>query len=194
MKKAALAGLFVCMVFGASLLFGQDKEKNAEASKTPETQKAGTPLRVQVVFNEYDGDKKIGSLPYTLLVNADGRYRTSMRMGLRVPIEISSNTGIKQIQYQDVGTNLDGTAQKADTDKFILNLQVEKSSVYVPGSAQKSASIGGNEISNSQPIIQQFRIQGDLLVRDGQTVQSTAATDPVTGHVLKLDVTVNVVK
>jgi Bacterial type II and III secretion system protein len=194
MKRAALAGLLVCMVFGASQLFGQDKEKSAEASKTPETQRAGTPLRVQVIFNEYDGDKKISSLPYTLLVNADGRNRTSMRMGLRVPIEISSNTGVKQIQYQDVGTNLDGTAQKADADKFILNLQVEKSSVYVPGSAQKSASIGGNEISNSQPIIQQFRIQGDLLVRDGQTVQSTAATDPVTGHILKLDVTVNVVK
>lgn len=194
MKRAVLTGLLVCMVFGASLLFGQEKEKSAETSKTPETQKAVTPLRVQVVFNEYDGDKKISSLPYTLLVNADDRNRTSMRMGLRVPIEISSNTGAKQIQYQDVGTNLDGTAQKADADRFILNLQVEKSSVYVPGSAQKSASIGGNEISNSQPIIQQFRIQGNLLVRDGQTVQSTAATDPVTGHVLKLDVTVNVVK
>jgi hypothetical protein len=194
MKRAALTGLVVCMVFGASQLLGQDKEKSAEAGKTPEIQKAVTPLRVQVVFNEYDGDKKISSLPYTLLLNAEDRYRTSMRMGLRVPIETSSNTGVKQIQYQDVGTNLDGTAQKADADKFILNLQVEKSSVYVPGSAQKSASIGGNEISNSQPIIQAFRIQGNLLVRDGQTVQSTAATDPVTGHVLKLDVTVNVVK
>jgi hypothetical protein len=194
MKRAALAGLAVCMVLGSSRLLGQDKEKSVEASKTPETEKAVTPLRVQVVFNEYDGDKKISSLPYTLLMNAEDHYRTSMRMGLRVPIETSSNTGVKQIQYQDVGTNLDGTAQKADADKFSLNLLVEKTSVYVPGSAQKSASIGGNEISNSQPIIQAFRIQGNLLVRDGQTVQSTAATDPVTGHVLKLDVTVNVVK
>ncbi len=75
MKRAVLTGLLVCMVFGASLLFGQDKEKSAEASKTPETQKAVTPLRVQVVFNEYDGDKKISSLPYTLLVNADDRTR-----------------------------------------------------------------------------------------------------------------------
>src|ERR1700719_3152683 len=122
MKRAALAGLVVCIVFGASQLLGQDKEKSAEASKTPETQKAVTPLRVQVVFNEYDGDKKISSLPYTLLVTAEDRYRTSMRMGLRVPIETSSNTGVKQVQYQDVGTNLDGTAQKADADKFILNL------------------------------------------------------------------------
>lgn len=191
MKKTVLAGLVVLMVFGASRLRGQDKEKTAEASKTVESQPI-TPLRVQVVFNEYDGDKRISSLPYTLLLKSDG-FATSMRMGLRVPIESTSNTGVKQFQYQDVGTNLDATA-KVDGDKFNLNLHVEKSSVYVPGGAGKSASIGGNEISSSQPIIQQFRIQGNLLMRDGQTVQSTAATDPVTGHVLKLDVTLNVTK
>ena len=158
MKKIALAVLLLSLAFGTSLLFAQDKDK-AEAGKPAEAQKILAPLRVQVVFNEYDGDKKISSLPYTLLLNGDDRVSTSMRMGLRVPIEIASNTGVKQIQYQDVGTNLDGSVQKPDGDKFLLNLHVEKSSVYVPGTSQKSASIGGNEISNSQPIIQLFRIQ-----------------------------------
>jgi type II secretory pathway component GspD/PulD (secretin) len=116
-------------------------------------------------------------------------------MGLRVPIESSSsNTGVKQFQYIDVGTSLDGRAEKTDDGRFLLKLSVEKSSVYLPGANQKAASVGGNEISSSQPIVQQFRTQVNLLVRDGQTIQSTVATDPVTGHTLRVDVTLNVIK
>jgi hypothetical protein len=39
-----------------------------------------------------------------------------------------------------------------------------------------------------------FRSSVQLLMRDGQTVQSMMATDPVSGRVLKIDVTLNVVK
>jgi hypothetical protein len=34
----------------------------------------------------------------------------------------------------------------------------------------------------------------DLLIRDGQTVEAMTATDPVSGHVWKVEVTLNVVK
>jgi hypothetical protein len=98
------------------------------------------------------------------------------------------------VQYQDVGANLDGHAEKAADGRFYLRLNVEKSSVYAPGAGQKPASVGGNEIPSGQPIIQQFRTQVSLLIRDGQTIQSTVATDPVTGHTLKVDVTLNVIK
>jgi hypothetical protein len=54
--------------------------------------------------------------------------------------------------------------------------------------------VGGNEISSLQPVVQQFRSQLNLLIRDGQTIQSTMATDPVTGHVLQVDVSLNVIK
>jgi hypothetical protein len=33
-----------------------------------------------------------------------------------------------------------------------------------------------------------------MLLRDGETGQSIAATDPVTGEVMKIDVTVNSIK
>jgi hypothetical protein len=115
-------------------------------------------------------------------------------MGLRVPIDISGGQGNKQVQYQDVGTNLDGHADKTDDGRFLLKLNVEKSSIYTPGESQKAASAGGNELSASQPIVQQFRTQVNLLIRDGQTIQSTVATDPVSGHVTKVDVTLNVIK
>ncbi len=49
-----------------------------------------TPLTVQVVFNEYEGEKKISSLPYMLAVNANERPgfpdTANLRMGVIVPI------------------------------------------------------------------------------------------------------------
>ena len=194
-KKNALAGLFTIVAIAAPGLLAQEKTKSPEAAKPAETAKTMTPLRVQVVFSEFEGEKKLSSLPYTFLVNADERgERAAVRMGLRVPIEASSNSGVKQFQYMDVGTNLDGRAEKTEDGRFLLMLNVEKSSVYRPGASEKPASLGGNEISAAQPIVQQFRTQVNLLIRDGQTVQSTVATDPVTGHVLKVDVTANVIK
>jgi len=196
MKKTGLAVLLATMVLVVPRLWAQDKEKSTGEAKPAQAEKTITPLRVQVTFTEFDGDKKISSLPYTFLVNADDRGSpAAVRMGLRVPIESSSsNTGVKQFQYIDVGTSLDGRAEKTDDGRFLLKLSVEKSSVYLPGANQKTASIGGNEISSSQPIVQQFRTQVNLLVRDGQTIQSTVATDPITGHVTKVDVTLNVIK
>src|SRR5690242_3566954 len=194
-KKNALAGLFVIVAIAAPRLLAQEKTKSAEAAKPAETAKTMTPLRVQVVFSEFEGEKKLSSLPYTFLVNADERgERAAVRMGLRVPIEASSNSGVKQFQYMDVGTNLDGRAEKTEDGRFLLMLNVEKSSVYRPGASEKPVSLGGNEISAAQTIVQQFRTQVNLLIRDGQTEQSTVATDPVTGHVLKVDVTANVIK
>jgi hypothetical protein len=191
MKKILLGLLLATLVLGGQCLWSQEKGKSEDAPKPPAGEKSVTPLRVQVVFTEYEGEKKIGNLPYTLLVNADDRGPVAaMRMGLRVPIELNSN----QFQYQDVGTNLDGHAEKADDGRFLLKLNVERTSVYAPGASGKPAPSGGSETASRQPIVQQFRTQVNLLIRDGQTIQSTVATDPVTGHVLKVDVTLNVIK
>src|SRR5882762_3213135 len=156
MKKTVLALLLAVFVLGGQRLWSQEKGKSEEAPKPSAIEKAVTPLRVQVVFTEYESEKKISSLPYTLLVNADDRGpQAAVRMGLRVPIEMATT----QVQYQDVGTNLDGRAEKTDDGRFLLRLNVEKSSVYSPGASQKPASVGGNEISSKQPIVQQFRTQ-----------------------------------
>src|SRR5260370_12972252 len=85
---AGLAGLGPCAL-------AQDKAKTEEGDKArkEEVQKSTerkeiTPLRVQVVFTEFEGEKKISNLPYTFLINADDHSgRTAIvRMGLRVPV------------------------------------------------------------------------------------------------------------
>ncbi len=196
MKKTILMVILSIVVLAAPRLWAQENAKSSDVAKPAETEKTMTPLRVQVVFSEYDAEKKVSSSPYTLLVNADDKGPlASVRMGLRVPVETtSSSSAAKQFQYMDIGTNMDGRAEKADGGRFLLKLNVEKSSLYTQGEGQKAATSGRNEISSPQPVVQQFRSQVNLLIRDGQTIQSTVATDPVTGHTLRVDVTLNALK
>jgi hypothetical protein len=195
MKRPILAVSLATLLFVIPRVCAQDKEKSADTAKPAAIEKTITPLRVQVVFTEFDGDKKIGSLPYTFLVNADDRGTpAAVRMTFHAPVQISSNAGEKHVVQYPLTTNLDGRAEKADDGRFLLRLSLEKSSIYLTGVNQKPTSLGGNEVSANEPTQQEFRTQVNLLIRDGQTIQSTVATDPVTGHVLKVDVTLNVIK
>ncbi len=49
------------------------------------------PVKVQLVLTRYQGDKKVGSLPYTLVVNANGP-RAQLRMGSQVPVPSTTFT------------------------------------------------------------------------------------------------------
>lgn len=185
MMLAAMLGISLCSHASA---YAQDIPKVGEKV---DTRKDITPLRVQVVVTENEGEKKISSLPYTLVVNAGAPRgpQAKIRMGLKVPVA----TGPSQFLYQEIGTNLDCWASKELDGRFDLHLGIEKSSVYTSSSG-KPATIGGAEVSSTQPVIQQFRSELDALIREGQTTQITVATDPVSGRVTKAEVTVNVMK
>jgi hypothetical protein len=173
---------------------GAEPARTARSSdaKVPETAKNVVPLKVTVVFTEYDGEKKLSSLPYALFLKADenSRFVGRVRMGVRVPIW----TGAKEsaIQYQDVGSNLDCSAQAAEDGKYMLDLSLERSSIYPNSSEYPAASKPDEQLH--QPLMRQFRANLALLLRDGQTTQNTIATDPLNGHTVKVEVTLNVVK
>jgi hypothetical protein len=161
-------------------------------AKGPDTAKNIVPLKITIVFTEYDGEKKLSSLPYALFLKADenSHFVGRVRMGVRVPIW----TGGKEsaIQYQDVGSNLDCFAQAVEDGKYLLDLSLERSSIY-PNSGESSAASKLDEQPH-QPLVRQFRANLALMLRDGQTTQNTIATDPLNGHVVKVEVTLNVVK
>lgn len=197
MKKATLASIFAILAFSISPATAQEKEKTADAPKPAETAKSVTPVRVQIVFNEFDGEKKTSSLPYTILVNADDKGpQASVRIGLKVPMQVSSASGAndKHTEMESLNVNLDGRAERMDDGRFLLRLNAEKFDIYMPRPNQKVAGVEGMEVSSAQPVIANFRTQLNLLLRDGQTIQSSVATDPITGHVVKVDVTLNVIK
>src|SRR6476660_7692216 len=73
-----------------------------------------TPLKVQVVLSRYDGEKKLSSMPYTLLVNAGERdNRVTLRMGVSLPVTGVGASG-PTVTVHDIGTNMDCTASPAD--------------------------------------------------------------------------------
>lgn len=154
-----------------------------------------THLRLDILLSEYDGSKEVSSLPYTLFldaaterVNAPGR---SLRMGLRVPIVTSSGTN-QQFQYEDIGTDIDVQAKTLSDGSYNLDMSVNRSSVY-------SANQGTDQAAKvpqtgSWPVVRTFRSSFDLGLRDEQTAQGPSATDPFNGHVLKISVTLHVIK
>jgi Flp pilus assembly secretin CpaC len=148
------------------------------------------------VFSKYQGEKKVSSLPYTLLVNADDRP-TAVRMGIQVPLATSpAGAGIPApFTYKDVGTSLDCSAQALDDGSFKLSFGLEQSSLSSGDLERKSAggAVADTAIANA-PVLRNFKAQTNMVLRDGQTAQYFAATDPVSGEVLRIEVTMNVLK
>jgi hypothetical protein len=199
--------LFCALVAVHPGLSAQEKAKSEEPEKKPEPKKEATQLRVQIVFADYEGEKKINSLPYTLLLDAPDGHRgdkSSIRMGLRVPVATGSFTSGSsgtaspvvntQFTYIDIGSNLDGWASREENGRFSLHLILERSSAYTSGEKEKATAVTANQVLSSQPVVQSFRTEVELLMRDGQTVQSTLATDPVSGRVTKVEVTISALK
>jgi hypothetical protein len=188
----------IALTLLATQAVAQDS-KSTEPSRSPRASdpkvaeaKNIVPLKVTVVFYEYDGEKKLSTLPYVLLLKADenSHYVGKVRIGVKVPIW----TGGKEsaIQYQDVGSNLDCFAQAAEDGRYMLDLSLERSSIY-PSSSEYPAGSRPDEQPH-QPLVRQFRANLALMLRDGQTTQNTIATDPLNGHIVKVEVTLNVVK
>lgn len=175
----------------------------ATVSETP----TGVPVKILVVINEFEGEKKIGSLPYTLYTLTEGPaapfhpgggLRESMRYQLRIPIVTGSfQAGAgndkavvnNQYMYQDVGTDIDYAAFTVGADSYELAFTVDRSWASVPDSSGQQ-----NLLSTGHPLLPHFRNNFVVMLKDGQTVEGASAADPVSGHVLKVDVTLTVLK
>ncbi len=157
----------------------------AEEEPKEGPRKVLVPLKLLVVFSRYQGEKKVSSLPYTLSVNAEGRP-ARLRMGIQVPIQTMANN-TPTVQYKDASNNLDCSVETLDAGRFKVSCSLEQGSIY-------EAEPGRPMTSPAGPVLRTFRSETDLLLRDGQTTQYTAATDPVSGEMLKIDMTLTVVK
>jgi hypothetical protein len=180
--KKKVAMFLALLVFATFADAQQESAKNTGGAKPDDHTPAVTPLRVQVVFTEYDGDKKVSSLPYSFTVNADERRArpgSQIRSGARIPI----STGKDQFTYLDIGTNLDCSAMLQEDGRYKLQMALERSSIS-PDSASGSTN----------PVVRQFRADMNPILKEGQSVESIVSTDPLNGHVYRVSVTLNLVK
>lgn len=186
--------IYFCLLGTLSLplqgIWAQDKAQ--EKPKAEEHAKSPIPVKVQIVFTEYDGDKKISSMPYTFTAIADertGGYGTSLRTGVRIPIEIDGKD--QKTTYIDVGSNIDCGVHSEEDGRFRLNLIFDRSALYPNKSEQGERLVAE---PNGQPLVRQFRTNENLLLKDGQTSETVLSTDPLNGHTMRVSVTINVQK
>ncbi len=193
MRKAAMAAFLVAAsAMAMPRLTAQEKPRSEDAA-TEARPAQPTPLRIAVTFTEFEGDKKVKSLPYTMVVVADGKPPKSVvKMGSRVPVYAGKEHGM---QYLDIGTNIDCQASRANDNRFDIRLILERS--WVEGNLAVAVDPDASSQSTGQfpePIVRQFKSELSLTLRDGQTVESSFATDPLSGKVFKVEVSLAVMK
>ncbi len=198
MKRSMIS--LMALLFGVLSPFCSAQEK-PKAEDGHKAEVRTTPVKVQVVFTEFEGDKKVKSLPYILYINAPDVPElrpgwVKLRVGSRVPIYTGGNTG--SMTYLDVGTNIDARSAYFSDGRLLLQMKIERS--WVEGGASVPVPKSDGSVSETssghfqEPIIGQFVSELDLKLREGQSVESTMATDPLSGKVLKIDVSFTIVK
>jgi type II secretory pathway component GspD/PulD (secretin) len=146
----------------------------------------------------YQGDKRVSSMPYVLVVNANAQAAIELNMGAEVPIpstafvpaagDTKAQPALRSFTYRNIGTNIVSRASSAEDGRFELTINIDESSVYTKEDGPGASSVG------DMPVFRSFKSRNMLLLRDGQTRQYTAATDRASGETLKIDVTLKVVK
>jgi hypothetical protein len=179
--RTARFGILMCLLMVPVGLRAQQQTKNS-------SDQAMTHLRVDIVLTEYDGAKKISSLPYTIYTASGLHPSASLRMGVKVPVASGSGS----LSYMNVGTSIDCRAITLDDGSYDLSIFVDRSSIYT--ATQEQSESQTIHASASQPVIRNFNTGFDVALHDGDTKEGTSATDPLNGHVLKISVTLHVEK
>jgi hypothetical protein len=173
----------VLMTVGLVSRAGQVQAQSGRGGEAPPI-----PLKVTVTISRFEGEKKTANLPFVLWVNTGDQ--ASIQMGSDTPIpqttfatkEGGASTPVTSYSYRPLGTNISCSASVVGEGLYRLVLSVSDSQVF----RQNANSIG--------PVFQNFQSKNSPILRDGQTVQFSVATDKTTGEVIKLDVTLNLVK
>jgi hypothetical protein len=179
-KIAALAG---AVLFLAVSVYGQENSK-----PTPDQR---TPLKITIVLHEFNDKQEIASLPYEVSVSAKSNENTrgSGRVGTRVPVMTEKS----QFTYVDIGTNYDCLVAAIGEGRFRVETTLDRSSVSVTDAKDiKAKSIPAESPEN--PRINSLRQTFDVILRDGESQEASTATDPLTGHVWKVEIRLKVLK
>jgi hypothetical protein len=190
MKKLA-----VLLAVSSLLLVATPLTHAQEKTNASEKQRPIIPVKLTLVLTEFDGEKKVSSLPYVILLNSDPSghvsYSSFMRIGVRVPVAGTGKEG--QSTFFDVGSNIDSGVQAEEDGRFTVRLNFERSSLYFQGRGDEKGVLKTAE--TGQPYIPTIRAQSLLVtVKDGQSLEVLTATDPMNGHVFRLSLTLNVQK
>jgi hypothetical protein len=185
---------------------GSSSAQPPAAQASPAKPAQNVPLEVQVVIARYQGEKRISSLPYVLSLKSSlgsAGFRqpgqgAQLRLGSRVPIRTQvltpaadgkPATTTNSFSYENVGMNIDAGAIALEDGRFEVTITINESSVVTDPQDLKATPGTGD-----YPVFRSYQSTNTFFVKDGQTVQFTAATDRVSGEVVRVEVKLTVVK
>ena len=142
------------------------------------------PLKLQIVFSRYEGDRKTSSLPYTMLVSANG---DGIQVSANTRVPVASSTGT--FTYTNIGTNIDCTVT-TESGRFKVRLKLYDNLPI----AVKSSAANPNLKPSDAPSYGDFNYQGSISMKEGETKQIISSADRATGEVVKVDVTLTLDK
>jgi len=198
----------VVMVVLAAVLSGSIRTVVAQGGQEPSSptnpkKVQNVPLELQVVIARYQGEKRISSLPYVLSMKSTNISRggASLRLGSRVPVrrEVSTPAAdgkpaatTNAVNYENVGTNIDAGASALEDGRYEVTLTISESSVITD--TKQASDLRGASGMGEYPVFRSYQSTNTLFVKDGQTAQFTAASDRVSGEVVRVEVKLTVVK
>ena len=207
MARRSLVPLAVALALATLAATGRAQETPKPEGAEPEAvtsrpKKVPVMLRVQITIARYQAERRVASVPYTVLLTTDEKW-VRLRMGVEVPVPVTAvsksddgkSSPVTSFQYKNVGTKIDCRAEDRSGDGlFQVLLSVENSSIYSSTDARTTGELNATGLAPDRPMFRTFNVSLNPTLRDGQSIQAVASTDPVTGEVVKIDVSLNVVK
>jgi hypothetical protein len=164
--------------FMAAIPFALSFASVAEAQ--PQTQADKIPVKLQFVISTFEGDKKVSSMPYTILATANGEQVTLLS-GRNIPIQTGENTS-----YIGIGTTFVCTVTtEAGNFKLAINFD-EK---LLVAARKPEAATGLTTNAPESPSFRDVNYVGTIYIKAGETKQLISSPDRFTGEVTKVDVT-----
>lgn len=104
--------------------------------------------RLDFVMKEMEQGKVVNSRSYSTMVSTDSsqaRDRGSIRAGTRIPIPIATPGSENNLQYMDVGVNIDCTGVHLMNGQLVLNVTAEVSTLAMEPPREGPGGMAGNQ-------------------------------------------------
>lgn len=171
----------------------------APATQAPSGLAADVPFQMQLTISRFQGEKRVSSLPYVLSMKAGriggGGPTARLGLGARVPVQTEmapvadkAAQPISTINYENVGTNIEARAIAMPDGRIELNITINESSVVTDTPEPQRTS------DRDRPVFRSYQSTNTIVLKDGETTQFTAASDRVSGEVVRVEVKITVLK
>ncbi len=143
--------------------------------------------RLEFSAKELESGKVSNSRTYTMLIsNSITTKGGSIRVGSKLPVQITSPaSGFGQLQFYDLGVNIDCRSVREVGSQLALDLSAEMSSV-APTSEPANPSM--------PPIVRQNKWSSNVLIPVGKPTVVFASDDLTSKRTIQIEVTATLLK